>query len=101
MSKVILKSNQTATPDEAILGPDAYGNYQVTLEVAGSTPVKWQRRVSPESTWKTVVYKGEEMELTDEAETLEVALVKSFDYRCLTATAGAEVWIAPHDPHGS
>ena len=43
---------------------------------------------------------GKEIKLTAAGDTLDVKLVKAYEYRLVTETAGAEVYIAAHDPHG-
>lgn len=99
MARVILETTQPHTPDTGILGKDWYGEYQLTLEVAGTTPVILQRRVAPDREWKNARFNSTDISLSAEGDTLDVKLARDFDYRCLTETAGAEVWIAKHNPH--
>ena len=99
MAKVILKKDQTQTPDPDILGKDWYGKYQLTCSVYASDPVNLQIR-TPGGTWNNAQFDGKEIRLTAEGDTVDVTLTKGYDYRAVTATEGAEVWIDAHDPHG-
>ena len=98
MAKCILKSDQTATPDADILGPDWYGEYQITCSVYGSNAVNLQIR-TPGGTWNDAMFNGNAIELTAAGDTAEVKLTKEFDYRVATDAQGAEVWIDKSDPH--
>ena len=100
MAKVILKTDQTETPDADILGTDWYGEYQLLCTTYAADAVYLQVRV-PDGTWQNARYDGTEIKLTAAGDTLDVKLVKAYEYRLITATAGAEVYIAAHDPHGS
>ena len=100
MANVILKSDQTATPDADILGTDWYGEYQLLCTTYGTAEVLMQVRV-PGGDWVNARYDGTEIKLTAAGATLDVKLAKSYEYRLSTETAGAEVYIAAHDPHGS
>lgn len=99
MAKVILKSDQTETPDADILGKDWYGEYQLLCSTYGTAEVVLQVRL-PGGTWRNARYDGNEIKLTAAGDTLDVKLVRDYEYRLTTATAGAEVCIAAHDPHG-
>ena len=99
MAKCILKSDQTATPDADILGPDWYGDYQITCSVYGSNAVNLQIRVPGSTTWNDAKFEGNDVELTAAGDTAKVELTKEFDYRVSTAAQGAEVWIDKVDPH--
>lgn len=100
MASVILKTDQTATPDADILGPDWYGEYQLLCSVYASAEVVLQVR-PPGGDWINARYDGTEIKLTAAGDTLDVKLAKAYDYRLSTETEGAEVYIAAHDPHGS
>lgn len=100
MAKVILKTDQTATPEADSLGTDWYGEYQLLCSVYGSAEVYLQVR-PPGGTYQNARYAGTEIKLTAAGDTLDVNLVKAYEYRLTTATAGAEVYIAAHDPHRS
>lgn len=97
---VILKTDQTATPDADILGAAWYGEYQLLCTTYAAAEVTLQVR-PPGGTWQNARYDGKEIRLTAAGDTLDVKLAKSYEYRLSTATAGAEVYIAAHDPHGS
>lgn len=102
MAKVILEKGQKNTPDDQILGKDWYGKYQITLEVKGTTAVYFQRRVAKDKPWQNAsCCNGSEITLTKVGAMLDVNLIKSFDYRCVTETAGSEVWIGKHQLHDS
>ena len=100
MAKVILKSDQTATPDADILGTDVYGEYQLFCDAYTGNEVNLQIRREG-GTWKNARYNGTEIVFSAEGDVFDVTLKKGFDYRLSTETAGAEVWIAKDDPHGS
>ena len=97
---VILKSDQTATPDADILGTDWYGEYQLLCTTYDAAEVVLQVR-PPGGDWINARYDGTEIKLTAAGDTLDVKLAKAYEYRLSTETAGAEVYIAAHDPHGS
>ena len=99
MAKVILKSDQTHTPDADILGEHWYGEYQLTCSVYASDPVNIQIR-TPGGNWNNARFNGKEIQLTAAGDTADVKLTKGYDYRLVTATEGAEVFIDAHDPHG-
>ena len=100
MAKIILKTDQTETAEADILGEDSYGRYNITLEVKGTTPVFFQRRVAKDKPFRNARFNDTEITLKEVGDNFDVDLTKDFDYRCVTETAGAEVWIAKHDPHG-
>lgn len=100
MAKVILKTDQTETHENDILGTDWYGEYQLLCTTYDAAEVTLQVRL-PDGTWQNARYDGNEIKLTGVGDTLDVKLAKSYEYRLSTATAGAEVYIAAHDPHGS
>lgn len=100
MAKVILKTDQTHTPDADILGTDAYGEYQLFCDAYTSSEIYVQIRREG-GTWKNARYNGNDIKLTAEGDVLDITVKKGFDYRLFTETAGAEVWIAKDDPHGS
>ena len=99
MARVLLKTDQTATPEADILGTDWYGEYQLLCTTYGTAEVILQVRV-PDGDWINARYDGTEIKLTAAGDTLDVKLVKSYEYQLITETAGAEVYIAAHDPHG-
>ena len=98
--KAILKTDQTATPNADILGTDWYGEYQLLCTTYDAAEVVLQVRV-PDGDWINARYDGTEIKLTAAGDTLDVKLAKAYEYRLSTETAGAEVYIAAHDPHGS
>ena len=100
MAKVILKTDQTETAAADILGTDWYGEYQLLCTTYTTAEVVLQVRL-PGGTWQNARYDGNEIKLTAAGDTLDVKLVKAYEYRLSTETAGAEVYIAAHDPHGS
>ena len=99
MAKVILKTDQTQTPDADILGDAFYGEYQLLCTIYAAAEVLLQVRL-PGGTWQNARYDGNEIKLTAAGDTLDVKLAKAYEYRLSTETAGAEVYIAAHDPHG-
>lgn len=99
MAKVILKTDQTATAEADILGKDWYGEYQLLCTTYDSAEVLLQVR-TPGGTWLNARYDGQEIKLTAAGDTLDVKLARDYEYRLNTETAGAEVCIAKHDPHG-
>ena len=100
MAKVILKSDETETADADILGTAWYGEYQLLCSVYASNEVFLQVR-PPGGDWLNARYDGNPIKLTAAGDTLDVKLAKAYDYRLKTEDAGAEVYIAAHDPHGS
>ena len=99
MAKVILKTDQTATAAADTLGKDWYGEYQLLCTTYDSAEVLLQVR-TPGGTWLNARYDGTEIKLTAAGDTLDVKLARDYEYRLNTETAGAEVCIAKHDPHG-
>ena len=100
MAKVILKTDQTETAAADILGTDWYGEYQLLCSIYGSDEVHLQVR-PPGGDWINARYEGNAIKLAAAGDTLDVKLAKSYEYRLSTENAGAEVYIAAHDPHGS
>lgn len=100
MAKVLLKTDQPHTADADILSTDWYGEYNLFCSVYDSADVHLQVRV-PGGIWINARYNGNEIKLTAAGENVDIRLARDFDYRLFTETAGAEVWIAKHDPHGS
>ena len=100
MATVILKTDQTETAAADILGTDWYGEYQLLCTTYATAEVLLQVRV-PGGTWQNARYNGTAIKLTAAGDTLDVKLAKAYEYRLSTETAGAEVYIAAHDPHGS
>ena len=99
MAKVILKTDQTETPETDILGKDWYGEYQLLCTIYASDEVNLQVR-PPDGTWIDARFNGRRIKLTAAGDTLDVKLVRDYDYRLSTKTQGAEVCIATHNPHG-
>lgn len=100
MARVILKSDQTETPDADILGTDWYGEYQLLCSVYASDEVHLQIRPPGGNHWMNARFNSTDITLRAQGDTLDVRLVKGYDYRLKTANAGAEVWIERHNPHG-
>ena len=99
MAKVILKTDQTATHKDDILGEHWYGKYQLLCSVYASDPVKLQVR-PPGGSWMNAKFGGKDIELTAAGDTIDVTLTKGYDYQLVTENPGAEGWIDSHDPHG-
>ena len=99
MAKVILKTDQTETPDADILGTDWYGEYQLLCSIYDSDAVYLQVR-PPGGDWINARFNGTEITFSAQGDTLDVRLAKGYDYRLKTPNAGAEVWITRHNPHG-
>ena len=101
MPHILLATDQTETPDDQILGKDWAGEYQLLCTTYASDEVVLQVRPrgNPE-TWNTAKFNGREIKLTGAGEVLDARLVRDYEYRLMTATAGAEVVIAKHDVYG-
>ena len=96
MAHVILATDQTETPDEQILGKDWAGKYQLLCTTYASDEVILQVRV-PGGTWLPAKFNATPIQLAGVGETLDVTLVRDYEYRLITAKAGAEVVIAKHN----
>ena len=99
MAKIILKTDQTATHKDDILGEHWYGEYQLVCSAYASDPVKMQVR-PPGKDWMNARFNGQEIQLTAQGDVVDVRLTKAYDYKLVTANAGAEVFIDSHEPHG-
>ena len=100
MPHTILATDQTETPDAHILGKDWAGEYQLLCTTYASAEVVLQVRPRGTQTWNTAKLNGTEMKLTAAGDVLDIRLMRDYEYRLMTATAGAEVVIAKHDVHG-
>jgi len=100
MAHTILPSTETRTSDTQILGKDWAGEYQLLCTTYASDEVVLQVRPRGTTTWNIAKFNGREIKLTAAGEVLDVRLVRDYEYRLMTATAGAEVVIAKHDVHG-
>lgn len=100
MPHTILPSTETHTPDDQILGKDWAGEYQLLCTTYDSAEVVLQVRPQGTTTWNTAKFNGQEIKLTAVGDVLDVRLVRDYEYRLMTETAGAEVVIAKHDVHG-
>ena len=100
MPHTLLATDKTETPDNQILGKDWAGEYQLLCTTYDSAEVVLQVRPKGTTTWNTAKFNGQEIKLTAVGDVLDVRLVRDYEYRLMTATAGAEVVIAKHDIHG-
>ena len=100
MPHTILATDQTETPDTHILGKDWAGEYQLLCTTYAAAAVVLQVRPRGVETWNTATFNGREIKLTAVGDVLDVRLVRDYEYRLITATAGAEVVIAKHNVHG-
>ena len=100
MPHTILATDQTETPDAHILGKDWAGEYQLLCTTYASAEVVLQVRPRGTQTWNTARFNRTEMKLTAAGDVLDIRLMRDYEYRLMTATAGAEVVIAKHDVHG-
>ena len=98
MATVILESTQTETPDDKVLGKDWAGDFQLYCKTYGGSDIRLQIR-EPGGTWQDAKFNGDEIELTDNGDVLDVKLARNYDYRLSTKSTGAEVLIAKHDIH--
>ena len=99
MPHTILATDQIKTPGDEILGKDWAGEFQLQCTTYASDEVVMQVR-SPGKTWNNAIFDGKEIKLTAAGEVLDVKLVRGYEYRLITANAGAEVDIAKHNVHG-
>ena len=98
MPHTILATDQTETSDDKILSKDWAGKYQLLCTVYAADPVKMQVRV-PGGTWIDAKFNGMQIQLTGVGETLDITLVRDYEYQLITENAGAEVVIAKHNIH--
>ncbi|RKU10815.1 hypothetical protein C6503_19205 [Candidatus Poribacteria bacterium] len=101
MAKTILATDQKETPDDQILGKDWAGEYQLLCTTYAADEVVLQVRPGGNpSSWHTAKYNGSDIKFTAVGDIFDVKLVRDYEYRLLTANAGAEVIIAKHNIHG-
>ena len=100
MPHTILATDQTETPDDQILGKDWAGEYQLLCATYGSTEVVLQVRSHRTATWNDAKLNGQDAKLTEAGHLLDVKLMRDYEYRLTTKTAGAEVVIAKHYVYG-
>lgn len=100
MAKTLLATDQTETPDAQILGKDWAGEYQLLCTTYAADEVVLQVRPEGTETWNTAKFNGRDIKLTAVGDVLDVSLVRDYEYRLMTANAGAEVVIAKHDVYG-
>lgn len=100
MAKVILNTNQEETPEADILGKDWAGEYQLLCTTYASNEVVLQVRPQGTTVWINARFNGQEIKITAAGDTLDVRLVRDYEYRLMTANIGAEVVIAKHNIHG-
>lgn len=100
MSTILLATGQSETPEDNILGKDWHGEFQILCQTYGSDEVVLQARVPGTTTWNNAKFNGNEIKLTAAGDVLDVRLVRDYEYRLMTAKAGAEVHIAKHNVHG-
>lgn len=100
MAKTLLATDQTETPDAQILGKDWAGEYQLLCTIYAADEVVLQVRPHGAETWNTAKFNGRDIKLTAVGDVLDVSLVRDYEYRLMTANAGAEVVIAKHDVYG-
>lgn len=100
MPHTILATDQTQTPDDQILGKDWAGEYQMLCTTYAADEVVLQVRPRGTSSWHTAKYNGNDISWSAVGDIFDVKLVRDYEYRLLTANAGAEVVIAKHNIHG-
>ena len=101
MAQTILTSDDTKS---RTLGKDWYGMYQIACMVYTDHPVKLEFR-NPEhadrgETWITARHNGTEIVFKAAGDVFDFRFVRGFDYQLVTETAGAEIDLDKHDPHG-
>ena len=101
MAQTILTSEQT---ESEILGKDWYGEYQIACMVYTEHPVKLQFR-NPDhptrgDTWITARHNDTEIVFKAAGDVFDFVFVRDFDYQFTTDTAGAEIDLGKHNPHG-
>lgn len=94
---IILKSDQTHTPDDKTLDKGWAGDFQLLCTAYTSHPVKVQIRESDDGEWLDAKFNGKPIQLTGVGEVLDIKLTRNFMYRLVTGTAGAAVHIAKHN----
>ena len=97
MAHTVLGATQTETPAAEILGKAWAGEYQLLCTDYGTAPVTLEVRPRGSTTWRTASFNGTDIQLTKAGATLDIRLVRDYDYRLVTSTAGAVVVIAKHD----
>ena len=98
MPHTILATDQTKTPEAARLGKDWYGEFQLLCTIYASDEVVMQVREQG-GTWNNAKFNGKDIKLTAAGEVLDVRLVRDYEYQLTTASKGARVVIAKHNPH--
>lgn len=89
----LLSAGQTVTPADDVL-TKAWGEHHLLCTTYGSD-VGLQVRV-PGGTWVPVSYNGDAITLGAAGAMAEVRLIREYEYRAVTATAGSVVVIAPY-----
>ena len=100
MPHTLLATDQTETPDDQILGKDWAGEYQLLCTIYAADEVVLQVRPRDTTTWNTAKRNGQAIKLAAAGDVIDVRLLRDYEYRLMTATAGAEVVIAKHDIYG-
>ena len=103
--KIALSKTQTNTTANPIFGKDWAGEYQLLCTAYASDEVFLQvrPRVSEgetQLTWQNAKFNGNAIKFTGVGEVFDLRFVRDYEYRLMTATAGAEVVIAKHDIYG-
>ena len=93
MQYLILDTDQTETPDDAILGGDFYGEYHLFCTAYGSTVVNFQFYDEDTDTWLNASRNGDLIQLTRAGDVALVDLAQGVNYRVQTDAVGAKVKI--------
>ena len=101
MASTILKST---SKESEILGKDWYGEFQLFCSVYTDSPVQLQCRNpqrGEETPWLQASFNGKDIVFEKAGAVLDFRLTRGFEYRLITANAGAEIDIDKHNPHGT
>lgn len=101
MAKVILATDQEETPEADILNENWYGLFQLHCRVYASDEVFLQANDpdDPDTGWINARLNDRDIKFSAAGDVFDVTLARDMHYRLSTATAGAKVVIAKHNPH--
>ena len=89
---LILETTETAGAVE--LDEEYEGNFLFVCTVAGSENVRVEIQQPGTTTWIDLRIEGKAQNLARAGDAFVIPVARALRYRCETATAGAEVWIA-------
>lgn len=105
---IVLKKTDTNADTNTVLGADYEGDYQIGCTAyAADVTLQWRPRSETGETdhaWLPAFLQTSSgavaIRLTRAGAVLDITLIKDFDYRFITASAGSEVVMGKHDRSG-